>query len=136
MTSNASFNDKTGAIEVAEAYPTQAVGKIVLVIGVRIGNLGEATTRAFAHVGASTVVITGREDANLIEAQKAISADYPKTKIQPIKLDLASFSSIKAAADKILNDPSIPHLDLLILNAGGNIPEYKRYETADGLEYH
>ena len=65
MASNAGFNDKTGAVEVAEAYSAQLRDKIVFITGVSQGGIGEATARAFAAGGASTIIITGRDDTRL-----------------------------------------------------------------------
>ncbi|KAF2635675.1 retinol dehydrogenase 12 [Massarina eburnea CBS 473.64] len=136
MTSNPSFDKETGALQVAETYASQCANKIVLVTGVSIGGLGEATARALAHGGASTVIITGRNDAKLAEARNAIASDYPKSTIRPLKLDLSSFASIKKAAQEILSDEKIPHLDILIHNAGGHALENKRLETSNGIEVH
>lgn len=136
MASNMSFNQETSGIEVAQTYASEAAGKIVLVTGVAIGGIGDAIARAFASGGASAVIITGRDDARLSAVYKAISADYPRTKIRPLKLDLSSLAAIQKAVGEILDDASIPRIDILAANAGNNTFKNERMETVDGLESH
>ncbi|KAF2109964.1 retinol dehydrogenase 12 [Lophiotrema nucula] len=136
MATNKSWNGQTGALEVASAYSDSIKGKTALVTGTSIGGIGDAIVRALAHGGASTIVLTGRSDDKLSAYYEAVSKDYPNTKFRPLKLDLNSLVGTQKSAEEILDDASIPQIDILITNAGFNTfaPD-KRY-TAEGIESH
>ncbi|KAH7116226.1 retinol dehydrogenase 12, partial [Dendryphion nanum] len=136
MASNPSFNSDTGGLEVATAYASQASGKTVLVTGVSSGTLGEAIVKSFAKGGASTIIITGRSDNSLEETVKSLSTEYPSTKFRPLKLQLDSLKLVNAAAQELLDDPSIPHIDITIACAGVHNFSTTRLLTTDGLEWH
>jgi NAD(P)-dependent dehydrogenase (short-subunit alcohol dehydrogenase family) len=135
MASNTSFNKHTTGHEVAEAYSSQCAGKIVLITGVSPGGIGEATARAFAHGGASTVIITGRNDARLSAMNKKLAEEYPQTTFRPLMLNMNSLAAVRTSAQQILDDESIPQIDILVANAGGNTMSPRTF-TADGLETH
>jgi NAD(P)-dependent dehydrogenase (short-subunit alcohol dehydrogenase family) len=135
MASNPSFNGKTGATEVAHAYSAQVQGKIVLITGVSQDGIGEATARAFAAGGASTIIITGRDDTRLSTITTTLSTTYPSIKFLPHKLDLTSLSSVQESATALMFNDAIPRIDILVANAGGNFPGPKTF-TPDGLETH
>lgn len=97
-------------------------GKRVLVTGVSAG-LGVETARALAAHGAD-VVGAARD---LAKAWKATSG-IPR--LQLVELDLASFASVRACADKLRNDDR--RFDLVIANAG--VMAAPSGKTADGFE--
>ncbi|KAH7349220.1 retinol dehydrogenase 12 [Pyrenochaeta sp. MPI-SDFR-AT-0127] len=135
MASNSSFDDKTSALEVARTYASQAQDKIVLITGVSQDGIGEAIARAFAHGGASTIIITGRDDTRLSSITDALSTDYPSVKIRPHKLDLTSLHATRRSAHEILEDDTVPKIDIVVANAGGTF-HGPRTLTPDGLESH
>jgi NAD(P)-dependent dehydrogenase (short-subunit alcohol dehydrogenase family) len=136
MTSNSTFKPETGALEVAEAYSAQAAHKTVLVTGVSTESLGDFIVRAFAHGGASTIIITGRNPSRLASVSEKLAADYPSTRFRPLTLDLASLKSADTAAKELLSDDSIPQIDILIPCGGTHDLRPERTLTADGLESH
>jgi NAD(P)-dependent dehydrogenase (short-subunit alcohol dehydrogenase family) len=133
MASNPSFNDKTSALEVASHYASQARNKIVLITGVSKDGLGEGIARAFAHGGASTVIVTGRDDTRLSSIVSDLTRDYPSVKIHPHKLDLSSLEATRRSANELLKDDTVPKIDFVIANAGG-VFQGPRTLTSDGLE--
>ncbi|RAQ98673.1 retinol dehydrogenase 12 [Stemphylium lycopersici] len=135
MASNLQYNKNTGALEVASAYASQAKGKTVLVTGVSKGGIGEAITRAFAHGGASKMIITGRDDTRMSAITELLSSDYPSVQFQPHKLDLTSLAAVRRSAEEILEDDKIPQIDILVGNAGGAW-DGSRTVTVDGIETH
>ncbi|KAK5048719.1 hypothetical protein LTR84_005811 [Exophiala bonariae] len=133
MTSNPTFGAKTSAFHVAELFSSRIKGKIALVTGASVDTLGEQTARAFAHGGASTVIITGRDGERLSALQKSLASEYPSTGFRSLDMDLASFKSIRRAAKEILDDDSIPRIDFLIANAAMALVKEHTF-TEDGLE--
>ncbi|KAF2449797.1 retinol dehydrogenase 12 [Karstenula rhodostoma CBS 690.94] len=136
MASNPSYNKTSSGIEIAQAYAESIKGKTALITGVSVGGIGDAIARAFAHAGAATIIITGRNDTKMTAVHTALSTDYPGTKFRSLKLDLNSLALTKQAAQEILSDPSIKQIDLLIANAGFGSGKPDREVTADGIESH
>jgi len=105
-------------------------GKRILVTGVSAG-LGVETARALAAHGAS--VVGAARDLKKAEAATAplrAAAAESGGAFALVELDLASFASIRAAADR-LNADNRP-FDVVIANAGVMAPPFGR--TADGFE--
>ena len=93
-------------------------GKVCVVTG---GNatLGLECVRQFAKHGAARVYLAARSRAKYDKAIESLKSDVPLDAIANIKfleLDLASFTSIKAAAEAVLRDSD--RLDILMNNAG------------------
>ncbi len=110
-----------------DAVPSQA-GRVAIVTGANTG-LGFETTKGLAAKGAD-VVMACRNAEKAQEAAAQIKADVPDAKLHLMDLDLASLSSVRAFADKVLAD--FDRIDLLINNAG--VMMSPRFETEDGLE--
>lgn len=89
-------------------------GKTVLITGGNAG-LGYATATALAQRGAS-VIITARDDTKGRAAVAALNRPADTPPVRLLLLDLASFTSIRDAAERFLNEH--PRLDVLINNAG------------------
>lgn len=136
MTSNSSYGKTSGGIEIAQAYAESIRGKTALITGVSVGGIGDAIARAFAHAGAATIIITGRNDTKISAVHKALSADYPGTKFRSLKLDLNSLAATKKAAQEILDDTSIKQIDITVTNAGFGSGKPDREVTVDGIETH
>ncbi|KAF2035550.1 retinol dehydrogenase 12 [Setomelanomma holmii] len=130
------FNSKTSALDVAQKHSSRITDKTVLITGVTLGSIGEATARAFAHGGAATIIITGRDRTKLANALSTLAEAYPKTTFRPLMLNLSSTKAVQDAANEILKDEAIPQLDFVIANAGINGFDAPRTETADGIELH
>lgn len=103
-------------------------GKTVLITGGNAG-LGYATATALARRGAS-VVIAARDEARGRAAVEAINRRTDTTLVRLLLLDLASFASVRNAAERFLDDN--PRLDVLINNAGVFAARLER--TRDGFE--
>jgi NAD(P)-dependent dehydrogenase (short-subunit alcohol dehydrogenase family) len=136
MASNTSFTKHTGGLEVAKTYSSQIAGKTVLITGVSIGGIGEATARAFAHGGASMIIATARDKARVQKLAGQISAIYPNTRFRCINLDLASLQGVCRAAKELLEDESINKIDIIVNNAGSHFGNAERELTVDGIETH
>jgi hypothetical protein len=114
MASNPNFNEKTSALDVAHHYASQARNKTVLITGVSRYGIGEGIARAFAHGGASTVIVTGRDDTRLSLVVKDLTTDYPSVKFHPHKLDLTSLEATRRSANEVLEDDTVPKIDFVV----------------------
>lgn len=105
-------------------------GKRILVTGTSAG-LGVETARVLAAHGANVVgaardlAKAERATAGVREAARANDGSF-----ELIALDLASLSSVRACADRLLEDGR--RFDIVIANAGVMAPPLSR--TADGFE--
>lgn len=136
MTSNPSYDKTSGGIEIAQAYTSSFRGKTALITGVSTGGIGEAVARSFAHGGAATIIITGRNDTKMAAVNKALSTDFPGTRFRSLKLNLNSLAATKQAAQEILDDSSIDQVDITVANAAQGSTGLEREVTDDGIELH
>lgn len=104
-------------------------GRIAVITGANSG-IGYETAKALAGAGAR-VIIASRNERKGMEALANIRAATPDADIAFEPLDLASLDSVARTAARIA--VAVPHIDLLINNAGVMaIPD--RHETEDGFE--
>lgn len=103
-------------------------GRTIAVTGATSG-MGAASAHALAAAGARVLLMGRKPDA---VAQTAASVAEVATDRAPqgIVLDLASLSSVRAAADQVAD--TAPQLDVLMNNAGVMFTPFGR--TADGFE--
>ena len=112
----------------AEADIPDLSGRTAVVTGANAG-LGLQTARVLAARGAS-VVLACRNPDRAGHAADRIAAESPGADPSVVRLDLASQSCVRSAAEEIR--ARFPHLDLLINNAG--VMEVPYQQTEDGLE--
>jgi NAD(P)-dependent dehydrogenase (short-subunit alcohol dehydrogenase family) len=103
-------------------------GRVAVITGANTG-LGYETAKVLAERGA-TVVLACRNPQRAAEAAARIGEAAPGAQLTTVELDLASFASIRRAAQEI--GARHPRLDLLINNAG--VIELRRELSEDGFE--
>jgi NAD(P)-dependent dehydrogenase (short-subunit alcohol dehydrogenase family) len=108
--------------------PNQS-GKLAIVTGAT-GGLGLDTALGLAGAGAE-VILAGRNPAKGRDAEALIHDRRSDAKARFELLDLASLTSVKAFADRLL--ASARPIDILVNNAGVMAPR-ERATTADGFE--
>lgn len=88
--------------------------KVAIITGGSRG-IGFATAKTFLREGASVILCASREET----AQKAVSAlraDFPQGKVEGIWPNLANYTEVKEAFDRILREYG--RIDILVNNAG------------------
>ncbi len=108
--------------------PNQS-GKLAVVTGAT-GGLGLDTALGLAGAGAE-VILAGRNPTKGRDAEALIRDRRPDAKVRFELLDLASLTSVKAFADRML--AAARPIDILINNAGVMAPR-ERATTVDGFE--
>ncbi|CAI6335553.1 unnamed protein product [Periconia digitata] len=111
-----------------KAMPDLA-GKVILITGGNAG-LGKEAALQIAKRTPSRILIGSRSIEKARNTIAEILESVPGAQLTPIQMDLASFSSIKEAAEKILRTTS--RLDVLMNNAG--IMAVPAATTAEGYE--
>ncbi|KAI1618519.1 hypothetical protein EDD37DRAFT_561160 [Exophiala viscosa] len=105
--------------------------KVIVVTGGNNG-VGKATVIELAKHNPQRLYLAARSQAKYDEAMTDVRAAAPNANVAFLELDLASFVSVKKAADQILatND----RLDILINNAG--VMGLPPAQTKEGYEIH
>ncbi|MFN2536765.1 MAG: oxidoreductase [Mycobacteriales bacterium] len=103
-------------------------GRIALVTGANSG-LGFHTTLELARKGAR-VLMACRNPAKAETALAMVRKEITDPNVELVQLDLASLDSVERAAEDVAS--RVPHLDLLVNNAGIMAVPYGK--TADGFE--
>ncbi|KAJ0417255.1 retinol dehydrogenase [Aspergillus carlsbadensis] len=103
-------------------------GKVAIVTGGHTG-LGFGTSIELAKHGAR-VYVASRSASKFNEAKRDILAECANADVRFLSLNLADLSSVKAAAERYLQEESSLHL--LVNNAGVMCVPYE--ETVDGFE--
>ncbi|KAH6644719.1 hypothetical protein C7974DRAFT_440260 [Boeremia exigua] len=111
-------------------------GKIILITGANSG-IGKQTALELAMHNPAQIWVAARTVSSAQEAVRDIQAARPTVDVRFVQIDLASFASIKAAANTLL--AAVAKLDILMLNAGimGGTPGVtsKGYEVAFGTNH-
>ncbi|RAH68889.1 NAD(P)-binding protein [Aspergillus aculeatinus CBS 121060] len=127
------FGALTPAAEVAAAFSNSIKGKTIILTGVSPKSLGLATASAFASQSPANLILTGRSAEKVEASINDLKSNYPNIKYHALIMDLASQSSVRAAAATINDDDSIPTVDIIVNNAGVMaIPDLNLSE--DGIE--
>lgn len=126
MSDRKQFGHDTTAAEVLEGIDLR--GKVALVTGAS-GGLGEETARALAEKGAQ-VILTARDLAKGEAAAERIRASTGNARVEVESLELGSFASIRAFAERVL--ARHPALHMLVNNAGVMACPFGK--TAEGHE--
>jgi len=103
-------------------------GKIVLITGANSG-IGKSTAFALAEKKA-TIIMACRNEEKCREVMEEIKANTANPNVDFLKIDLASFESIRKAS--LIFNKKYDRLDVLINNAGGIFNP--REETKNGFE--
>ncbi len=110
----------------AESYPM--TGRTVVLTGPTSG-LGREAAGSFARMGADLVLV-GRDAGRLERTRTDLLAEVPGLSAVAVVADMASLSSVRAAADEILG--RTPRIDVIVDNAGTMVPT--REVTPEGFE--
>lgn len=121
-------------IELAQEYTSIIAGKTLLVTGVSPGTLGSTFVKTAAKHKPSVLILAGRSLDKVQKTIDELKADDLDAGIviKPLELDLSSLSAVRAAADKVNSWDDVPHIDVLVNNAGIMAVDYA--VSPDGFE--
>lgn len=102
-------------------------GKCIIVTGANTG-IGFEVSQVLAARGAR-VLLASRDKAKAEAAMNQIRQKTPEADLAFLPLDLADLASVRSAAELAAKEP---HIDVLINNAGVQVPTLKR--TTQGFE--
>ena len=122
------------ASSLADFYAPQIKGKVVLTTGVSRSGLGAVFVKVVAKSQPSVLILAGRNATKVQETAQDLVAENPglSVKVRALELDLSSFATVRAAAEKVNEWTDVPHIDLLVNNAGIMAVDYAL--SPDGYE--
>lgn len=126
------YNAKTTASEVVKDLAAEIKGKVILTTGVSPDTLGAHFVTTVAQAEPSMLILAGRSPAKVQKTADAITSAHPNVKVRILQLDLGSFSAVREAAATVNGWDDVPHIDVLVNNAGIMAVDYGL--TPDGFE--
>ncbi|CAI6332852.1 unnamed protein product [Periconia digitata] len=124
------WTEKTGGLEVAQAFADNIKGKTVLITGVSPESIGFSTALSIASQSPALLILASRTATKLDSVRKSIQDAHSSVKIQTVTIDLSSQDSVRKAASEIAK--SSPHIDIIINNAA--LMTMKRHFTPEAIE--
>lgn len=107
-------------------------GKTILTTGVTLGTLGGLFVQTIAKAEPAALILAGRNMERTQATADAIKAAHPNIDVRMLQLDLSSFAAVREAAATLNSMKNLPHIDVLVNNAGIMATDYKL--TVDGFE--
>ncbi|KAI5917919.1 short-chain dehydrogenase/ reductase [Camillea tinctor] len=126
------YSKDSKASELVQEFADNIKGKVILVTGTSPGGLGALYCTAIAKASPSLIILTGRTAAAIQKTADEIKVVNSDVKTQLLIFDLASFQSVRKAAGEVNSWKDVPHIDLLVNNAGIMAVPYGT--TEDGFE--
>ncbi|KAJ5565053.1 hypothetical protein N7513_001295 [Penicillium frequentans] len=119
MTASKSFNENTTGDEVVQSFVDRVDGRTFAITGSSVDSLGAETALTLArHANPAKLILFGRNESRIKPIMSQVQALNPSIKVFFIAIDLSSSASIHAAAEKVLSNPQIGPIHVLINNAG------------------
>lgn len=129
------FNQASTAEEVTQAFASQIKGRVFLITGTSAGGLGAYVATSLARHSPAHLILVARTKPKVDPVVEQITTVDPKVKVTFVPCELADRESVRKAAETINNDETIPHIDVLINNAGiMMLPQYQVDNTGSELQ--
>ncbi|RKU46839.1 hypothetical protein DL546_008063 [Coniochaeta pulveracea] len=126
------FNKSSTAEEVTSTFSASIKDRIFLVTGTSAGGIGAYVATSLAAHSPAHLILFARSASKVEPVISSIAATNPSVKVTFISCELTDRDSVRKAAATILDDPAIPHIDVIINNAGlMMLPKY----TTDSAGY-
>lgn len=126
------FNSETKASELVAHYAPQIAGKIIVITGPSPGSLGESFVKQVAVGKPAVLILAGRSVSKMQGLIEELNTLYPTVIVKALTLNLLSFAAVRKAAETLNSWADVPHVDVLVNNAGIMATPYQL--TEDGFE--
>ncbi|KAL7961241.1 hypothetical protein V8C34DRAFT_312051 [Trichoderma compactum] len=126
------YNTDTTADDLPKDLPGDIKGKVILITGVTQGTLGGVFVEYVAKAAPAGLILAGRSLPKVQETADALKAAHPAIDIRTLQVDLASIAAVREAAATVNSWEDIPHIDVVVDNAGIMAVPYAT--TVDGFE--
>ncbi|KAI4157483.1 MAG: hypothetical protein L6R39_000668 [Caloplaca ligustica] len=126
------YNTQTTAGEVVKNLTSEIAGKVILTTGVSPGGLGAFFNQYIALAKPALLILAGRNPAKNQETAESLVKEFPDVTVRTLQLDLESLKQVREAAAIVNGWSDVPHIDVLVNNAGIMACDYAK--TEDGFE--
>jgi NAD(P)-dependent dehydrogenase (short-subunit alcohol dehydrogenase family) len=130
MTPN--YNNQTRASELVAHYAPQVSGKIILITGVSPASLGESFVKQVAAGKPAMFILASRSVSKIQPLIDELANAHPEITVKLLTLNLSSLKDVRKAAATVNSWADVPHIDVLVNNAGIMAVPYQK--TEDGFE--
>ncbi|KZV92697.1 putative short-chain dehydrogenase [Exidia glandulosa HHB12029] len=110
------FGHSTPAEDVVSTFADRVKGRVFLVTGPTPGGTGDAAVRALATGSPAALLLVGRSPTKFAPTVDFIRATNPAISVKLYSVDLGSITSVRAGAQKILEENE--RVDVIINSAG------------------
>ncbi|KAH8901850.1 putative short-chain dehydrogenase [Coniochaeta sp. PMI_546] len=129
------FNNDSTAEEVTQAFSSQIKGRIFVITGTSAGGLGAYVATSLARHSPARLILVARSKSKVDPVIQEIATIDPDLKVTFVSCELTDRDSVRQAAETINNDETIPHIDVIINNAGVMmLPKYQLDKTGYELQ--
>lgn len=128
------YDTQTTADVLVRDYGSEIKGKVILVTGVSPNGLGAFFVEHVAIANPKLLILASRNPTKSQATSDAVAKANPNVQTRTLQLDLESLNQIKEAGSTVNGWADVPHIDVLVNNAGIMACPYAK--TEDGLERH
>ncbi|KAI8962519.1 NAD(P)-binding protein [Daldinia sp. FL1419] len=119
------YGFETTSEELAKGFADKIKGRTFLITGTTARGLGAQCAITLAREGPANLILVSRTKSKVDPVLEEIAKINPNVKTTFVTCELTDFDSVRAAAETINNDASIPKIDVVINNAAVmNVREY------------
>ena len=126
------YTAESTASGLVDDYTDQVKGKVFLITGVSPGGIGAVFAEKIATAEPSLLILAGRNSSKVQQTADSITSSHKSVKVRVLNLDLSSLAKARTAAEEVNGWSDVPHIDVLVNNAGIMATEYGK--TVDGYE--
>lgn len=126
------YDKNTSGSQLVSELRATITGKVILVTGTSPGGIGAFYSVAVAKAQPALLILAGRVLKTIQETADQIKAESPGVAVKTLVVDLASLESVRTAAAEVNGWADVPHIDVLVNNAGIMAVPYTK--TVDGFE--
>lgn len=114
----ADFGSETTAEEICDAFTSQIKNRTFLITGTSVRGLGAKCATTLAHHAPAQIIFVSRSKPKVDPVIDEIHTIDPGISVHFVTCELSDQDSVHQAAEAILDDASIPKIDVVINNAG------------------
>ena len=126
------YDTQSTADVLVKDYASEIKGKVILVTGASPNGLGAFFVEHIAVAHPKLIILAGRNPTKMQATSDAVTKANPDVRTRTLQLDLESINQIKEAGATVNGWADVPHIDVLVNNAGIMACPYGK--TEDGLE--
>lgn len=119
------FNNSSTAEDVTSTFSSSIKDRIFLITGTSAGGIGAYIATSLGAHSPAHLILVARSASRVEPVISSIAATDPSVKVTFIPCELTDRDSVRKAAATIIDNAAIPHIDVIINNAGiMMLPQY------------